>query len=312
MEKPQEGTKKRYNASVIIPVYNDADELKRVLTALEKQTVPSETFEIIVVDNDSTDHTRQVVSSFKGVKYLIENVHLNSPYSCRNRGIEISGGGVIILLDGTCIPEPEWMENGLKCLERKDADIISSHVIFDFRGRVTAAKIYDSNNLSKKSVVENKGVAKTASLFVRKKVFDKFGTFPEGVRSGADVRWTRLATHLGFRLAYCHHSVARKKARTYFQSIKKQWRVGKGQPEIWREEGREINLYKKLISSMIPYNPRKVNKLASGKGVEVSTYVKVKLYFVAYSVWIVMSLANIYGDWKFSRKDDIKLNKKIK
>lgn len=293
----------QYKASIIIPVYNDAAELKRVLASLQNQTIENSLFEIIVVDNGSTDHTKSVVKEFEGVKYLLEDEHLNSPYSCRNRGIEISAGEVIILLDGTCIPESDWLEEGLKCLDSTKADMISSNVRFDFRGRITAGKVYDSNNLRIESSIRKRGAVMTASLFVRREVFEKVGTFPEGVRSGADLRWTGMATRQGMKLEFCSRSVAKKKARSYLESIKKQWRVGKGQPAIWKDHGKtNVNLYKKLISSLIPYHPRKINKLASNKGVGVSGYVKFKLYFVAYSIWIVMSVANIYGDWKMNNQ----------
>lgn len=293
----------RVKASIIIPVYNDADELKLVLSSLKKQSIEADKFEIIVVDNGSTDITREVANSFENVIYLLEDEYLSSPYSCRNRGIEIAKGEIIVLLDGTCIPDYNWLEAGLKCLELRKADLVSSNVKFDFRGKVTAGKVYDSNNLSTEQAVKSRGIAKTASLFIRKIVFDKIGIFPEGLRSGGDVRWTSKATDAGFKLEFCHDSIAWKKARTYLQSIKKQWRVGKGQPAIWRERNEYINPYKKLVSSLIPNHPRKIERLASGKGVEVSKYVRFKLYFVAYSIWIVMSVANIYGDWLWKKKN---------
>ncbi|MGF1669240.1 MAG: hypothetical protein ACFCU6_02235, partial [Balneolaceae bacterium] len=61
----------------------------------------------------------------------------------------------------------------------------------------------------------------------------------------------------------------------------------------------------KFVSSLIPYNPAKVHKLADGKGVEVSAYHKFKLYFVAYIVWITMSIANIYGNWLMKKNNDL-------
>lgn len=283
--------------SIIIPVYNEAEELEKVLSAILVQKVDASEFEVIVVDNGSTDNTRERVGKFKNVKYILEDKNLNSPYSCRNRGIEIAKGEIIVLLDGTCIPEKEWLEKGLDYLDESGADIVSSNVRFNFGDKVTAGKLYDSNNLNTEAAIKNRGVAQTASLFVKKGVFDVVGIFPEGVRSGADIRWTGKATGMGFKIDYCKGSVVRKKARTFFESLKKQWRVGKGQPVIWIEQGKVINPYKKLLSSLIPYNPNKVEKLAANKGVEVTHYLKFKLYFVAYIVWITMSLANIYGTW---------------
>lgn len=293
----------RHKASILIPVYNDAEELETVLTGLGSQTIDSSHFEIIVIDNGSDDHVRQVVESFDGVRYLQEVEYLESPYSSRNRGIEASSGDVIVLLDSTCKPERDWLEKGLHCMRRQKADIVSSNVKFDFRDDVTAGKVYDSNNISSEFSVNENGVAKTASLFVRKELFDRVGLFPEGVRSGADVRWVSAATTAGFKLVYCNDSVALKKARTWSQSIKKQWRVGKWQPAIWRENNQSVNFYKKLVSHFIPFHPRRVAKLAAGKGVNVSNAVKIRLYFFTYLIRILMAAANIYGEW-FLPKDN--------
>jgi len=286
-----------YEASILIPVLNDAEELETVLAGLALQTVDSSRFEVIVIDNGSDDHTRQVVDSFDGVRYLQEIDYLESPYSSRNRGIEASNGDIIVLLDSTCKPERDWLEKGLHCMKEQKADIVSSSVKFDFRGDVTAGKVYDSNNMSSEFSVNEKGVAKTASLFVRRELFDRVGFFPEGVRSGADVRWVSAATAAGYKLVFCNESVAWKKARTWLESIKKQWRVGKGQPAIWREKKESVNLIKKMARHLLPYHPRRVTKLASGKGVKVSKPVKVRLYFFTYFIRILMAAANIYGEW---------------
>lgn len=287
----------RYEASILIPVFNDAEELETVLAGLGHQTVDPSLYEIIVIDNGSDDHIRQVVASFDGVRYLQEIEHLESPYSSRNRGIETSSGDIIVLLDSTCKPERDWLEKGLHCMKDQKADIVSSNVKFDFRGEVTAGKVYDSNNMSSEFSVNENGVAKTASLFVRRELFDRVGFFPEGVRSGADVRWVSAATKAGAKLVFCNKSVAWKKARTWSESIKKQWRVGKGQPAIWRDKKESVNLFKKLVSHLIPYHPRRVTKLAADKGVNVSKAVKVRLYFFTYFIRVLMAAANIYGEW---------------
>lgn len=291
------------NVSIIIPVYNEAVELEKVLTSLGRQTVNQSEFEVIVVDNASTDNTRELVRRFKEVIYLREDRHLNSPYSCRNRGLEIAKGNIIVLLDGTCIPEPDWLEKGLNFMDAQKADMISSNVIFDFRGKVTAGKLYDSNNLKIERSIQERGAVMTASLFVRREVFEQVGRFPEGVRSGGDLRWTHRATRQGFSLMFCRDSIAKKKARTFLQSVHKQWRVGKAQPAIWEERGIQKNVFKKLIRSLIPSDPRKIKRLFEDKGIEVTPYQKFKLYFVANFIWVVMSAANVYGRY-FMKKEE--------
>src|SRR5690606_14677185 len=150
--------------------------------------------------------------------------------SCRNRGIEIAKGAVIVLLDATCVPTEDWLFNGIKFLQETDADIVGGNVLFDFEGKMTAGKIYDSlTNIKMKESIE-KGIAKTANLFIKRSAFDKVGMFPEGIRSGADVRWTYRATSNGLKLMFCPEAVVMKPARGFKELIKKQWRVGSHQP----------------------------------------------------------------------------------
>jgi len=291
-----------YTASIVIPVYNQSAELEKLLEILQQQTYPKDKFEVIVADNGSTDDTRELVSRYEGVQHLLQDEYLNSSYSSRNRGVEMSKGDVVVLLDGTVLPEKDWLAEGLKCMDKLGADIVTSDVKFDYGEVVTAGKIYDSNNLSTESAVENRGVAKTASLFVKKEVFETIGLFKEGADTAEDVIWTWRASQNGFKIKYCYGSVAHKKAKTFLQSVKKQWRDGKGQPAIWKEQGVEKNAVKKLISNLIPYHPRRLNKLVANKDVEVSLFMKVKLYFVAYVVWVTMSLANVYGSYQLKKE----------
>ena len=79
-----------YFVSVIIPVYNDAERLKKCLLALEKQTYPQAQYEVIVVDNASEENIKDVVSQFPQARLTFEN----SPgsYAARNQGISIAKG----------------------------------------------------------------------------------------------------------------------------------------------------------------------------------------------------------------------------
>jgi len=282
-------------ASIVIPVYNEAVELEKVLSALQNQTVADDQFEIIVVDNGSTDHTEELVRQFKGVQFVLQTEYLRSSYSSRNRGIEKSKGEVVILLDGTVIPEEDWLEMGLKCMSEKNADIVTSNVRFDFDGTVTAGKIYDSNNATVERHVTERGVAVTASLFVKSAIFEKIGIFKEGAETAEDGIWTWKATQNGYKLAFCDHSRANKKAKTFKKLLKKQWREAKGYPEFWELQGKKKPIYKKFVRNLLPSHPRKLNKLTQNIDFEIGFYLKFRLYFVAWIIWITMSAGHIYG-----------------
>ena len=84
--------------TVVIPTYNCADYLKRALNSVFSQTYQN--FEIIVVDNSSTDHTKDVLRSFNDGRLMVIKVNNNGiiAYS-RNKGIE-NAKGDWIELDG--------------------------------------------------------------------------------------------------------------------------------------------------------------------------------------------------------------------
>lgn len=281
--------------SIVIPVYNEAVELEKTLKALQNQTYPKDMFEIIVVDNGSTDHTSELVKGFNGVKYILQTEFLNSSYSSRNRGIEKAKGDIVVLLDGTVIPEHDWLEKGIHCMAAQGADIATANVRFDYDGKVTAGKLYDTNNASTRRQVEKRGVAVTASLLVKKELFSELGLFPEGSVTAQDILWTRNATMSGYKLAFCEQSIAKKKAKTFRKLIKKQWRESKGYPVIWQQQGKKVHVYKKLLRSIIPVSKSKINRLLSNSGVELNTFQMIRFYFVVWIVMIVMSAGHIYG-----------------
>lgn len=292
---------KSLTASVIIPVYNDADSIVKVLRALEKieYTIPCE---IIVVDNGSEDNTMQNVKDFPGVKLLTEHHYKNSPYSARNRGIEQSNADIIILLDSTCTPVKDWFIQGVNCLIQNNADIVGGDVQFDFEGRMTAGKIYDSlTNIKMQLSIENKKVAKTANLFIRREVFEKVGFFPEGIRSGADIIWTGKVTALNHKLIFCKNATVFKKARPFLELVKKQWRVGLHQPLIWKEKKMDKTFPEMFLNLLKPIWPQNVWNLIDEKGTAEMKRHFINILLVAQVIKWISNLANIKGSLRLKK-----------
>jgi len=233
--------------SVIIPVLDNEDGLRACVHALQQQSLPSERFEIIVVDNGSEDGTLEAAGELP--VRLFSQVEPKTPYAARNRGLKEARGRIIAFTDSLCIPDRQWLENGLKRLESEEADLLGGHVEFTFSERGSAAERFDSLiNVEVKDNIARKGVAKTGNLFVRRDLFSIVGPFREDVRSGGDVEWTGRATRTGFRIIYGRDVVVYYAARPLIPLLKKMYRVGKGQPEIWK---RENMTHKEMISRMI-------------------------------------------------------------
>jgi glycosyltransferase involved in cell wall biosynthesis len=282
--------------SVVIPVYNNAERLREVLQAIQQQDYPPDGYEVIVVDNGSTDESRAVAQSFEQVQLLVETENLGSPYSARNRGIEAAEGEIIALLDSTCRPVVQWLSEGVQAIRRKEADLVAGEIEFEFEGDITLGKIFDSlTNVRVKEYVEKKQAATTGNLFVGRHVFEVQGEFPEGIRSGGDMRWTRAAVRAGYRLVYSAEAKTYYPARPLLPLLKKQWRIAKGHPTRWREERREISLVKVLILAVIPPRISSLRaKIRSSQCQEAEEHIA-SLWAINYLVRFITRLGHGYA-----------------
>lgn len=285
-------------ASVIIPVYNNRDGLNRTLKALCNQTLPKDQFEVIVVNNGSNDQPEIIVEQFRNelnLKFLEENQYLNSPYSARNRGIEQAESDIIVLLDSTCAPVPEWLEQGIKPIKENRADLVGGAIEFKIDNKSTIGEIYDAlTNVRMKENIQVKKVAKFGNLFLKKDLLYKVGWFEEGLRSGGDVRWTQQATTLGFQLAYSASAKAYITPRKLKFLIAKQYRVGKGHPKIWIEQEEILSQFlKKILLGWLPPNPFWIKKRIN----EINIQASFKLFSMLFITGWYMRLINASGSF---------------
>lgn len=98
----------RTQVSVIVPAYQAADTIDRCLQALEHQTIPRESYEILVVDDGSADDTCTRVRARAGVR-LLTQVH-TGPAAARNLGVEHARGEIVLFTDADCEPASDWTE----------------------------------------------------------------------------------------------------------------------------------------------------------------------------------------------------------
>jgi glycosyltransferase involved in cell wall biosynthesis len=121
------------DVSVVIGTYNRATRLGRALAALQGQrTAPGLTWELVVVDNNSSDHTHAVVSAASAafpvpMRYVFEPRQGVS--HARNAGIENAKGGIIAVTDDDCRPEPAWVQNVVDCMQRWGADVLGGRIL---------------------------------------------------------------------------------------------------------------------------------------------------------------------------------------
>jgi glycosyltransferase involved in cell wall biosynthesis len=114
--------------SVVIPVRNEAENLGALLEDLLSQDYPSDRYEILVADGESTDQTREVVERFAR-RARVRILCLPNPRRLssagRNVGVRASRGDFILFIDGHCrLPGPAFLRHTVRLFEETGADCL--------------------------------------------------------------------------------------------------------------------------------------------------------------------------------------------
>ena len=168
--------------SVIIPTYNGGELLRRTLQSLVAQTYKN--FEVIVCDDGSTDHTKEVIASFKGdlnIKY-IWGENFGGPARPRNNGIKASSSEWICFLDHDDWWAPEKLERCLVHLVR-GADIVFHDlwVVNDANQKSYRKRMYSlqpGNDVYMDLLCRGKSIL-TSSVIVKTEIMRLIGGFSE-------------------------------------------------------------------------------------------------------------------------------------
>lgn len=93
--------------SIIIPAYNSEKTIDSCLKSLIFQPVPKELYEIILVDDGSTDATAKIVQTYPVIYHYQKN---KGPAAARNKGVELAKGEIILFTDSDCVPDQYWIQ----------------------------------------------------------------------------------------------------------------------------------------------------------------------------------------------------------
>ena len=184
--------------SVIIPTHNRAEFLRSAITSVLKQTFQD--FEIIIIDDASKDHTREVITHFNDTRIkVIHNQVSKGAAGSRNIGVMNTNCGYIAFLDD----DDEWLPEKLK-IQNRLLDNSSPEVggictgcftIEKMRGRVLPINNYENNDLSKGNFIT------TSSLLLRRRCFEQCGLFDEHMPTGSDYdMWIRISEKFSFKI----------------------------------------------------------------------------------------------------------------
>lgn len=183
--------------SIVIRTKNEEKWLGKLLEKLSQQTFKD--FEIIIVDNDSTDKTLEIAKKFKVNRIIsIPNKEFSHPSSI-NLGIKNSAGKFVVLTNGHCIPMSNtWLEDGLKNFEDQKVAAIDGHYTIGPEGRLWQ-RIADRGYAPQMKLrLENRHVS-TTNAIIRKDLWEKY-YFDETLSECEDYDWSKEMIARGYKI----------------------------------------------------------------------------------------------------------------
>lgn len=208
--------------AVVIPHYQDLENLGRCLDCLSRQTLPATDFEVIIADNNSACGLAAVEAVAQGRARVIL-AREQGAGSARNAGVAASASEFIAFTDSDCRPEPGFLEAGVAALARDDIVGGCVRVDTDDPASLTPSEAYEKIFAFKNErYIREKSFSVTAALFVSRRVFDAVGPFRNGVSE--DYEWCVRAVGLGYRLGYAPDALVGHPARRNWAELRKKWR----------------------------------------------------------------------------------------
>ena len=182
--------------SVVIPAFNAEKYIDKTLQSVLKQTFQD--FEIVVVDDGSTDNTRVILERYSERVICLSNDH-RGPANSRNRGLDAARGSLIAFLDADDLWLPQKLQRQVSVArQNQECGLITCDAqVFDERGILahsSKARQPIANGDVLRQLLSSNWVG-TSCAMVPKKCFAKVGNFDEEpFRWGEDwIMWLKIA-----------------------------------------------------------------------------------------------------------------------
>ena len=231
------------DATVIVCTYNRAASLRLTLECMARQDVPeSVSWEVIVVDNNSSDNTRQVVHEaktlFSEVPLLYEFESNQGLSHARNHGIQQSKGELLLFTDDDVCPDSDWVNQILEAMKQHQCDACGGYIapLWEATPPHWLTQTFYGflavhiDETGPKVILDSEELPYGANMAFRRNVFDQVGLFDTTrgrtgniLASGEDGEMFERILSAGLRVMYFprarvkHRVEAFRMRRAYFR-----------------------------------------------------------------------------------------------
>lgn len=224
------------HASVIVPVYNGARTLRSCLEALATQDFPASGFEVLVVDNGSTDGTWKLIEEYGPPVRGLRETTVRGSYAARNAGIQESQGRIVAFTDSDCIPGRNWLRLLVDGFRDPEVGCVGGQVVG--LDPTTPAEAFAQRKGVLNQEMAFRGSYRphfaTANVAYRREVLDQLGGFEASLESGgdADLCW-RMQEETDWKVRFQAEALVEHHHRMSWRELWKQYhRYGRGRAAL--------------------------------------------------------------------------------
>jgi GT2 family glycosyltransferase len=234
--------------SVIVPVRNEAAFIRRTLTQLLAQDYPTDAFEVLVVDGESTDGTADIVREMQAghanLRLLANPRRLSS--AARNVGVRSARGDILLVVDGHCdVDDPHHLAEVARAFRRWGADCLGRPQPLEVEGATPlqrALAVARSSWLGHHpasfiySDAERFVPPQSVAVAYRRHVFERVGYFDEQFDACEDVEFNHRVAQSGLSCFFTPRIRVRYHPRGTLGGLFRQMvRYGRGRVRLLRK-----------------------------------------------------------------------------
>lgn len=239
-----------YTVSVIVPAFNAGKTIGQCLQALKQQNYPSDSYDVILVDDGSKDTTGEIAQGYDITYLWQENC---GPATARNKGAKEAKGEIILFTDSDCVPDSDWVREMVKpfsdqsviavkgAYKNKQKSIVARFAQLEFEERFEMLKKAESIDM-----------VDTYSAGFRKDTFLRLGGFDTSfpVANNEDTELSYRMTKMGFKMVFNPNAIVFH--LDHPATVKRYVRL-----KFWRGYWRTV-VYKKFPDKMLKdtYTPQ--------------------------------------------------------
>lgn len=233
------------SVSIIVPVYNRAEDIGECLDSLCCLNYPPAQYEIIVVDDASEDDTAAVVQQYE-VKLIVQERNRGQS-AARNAGVAATAGEIVAFIDSDCVADANWLRELTPYFQDPRIALVGGYVASQFNSTrldryetVKSPLNMGSNTVTCKQA-DSDFYVPTCNMLVRKSACLEVGGLDESWHVGEDVDLCWKLKKRNHRLAYVPQGRVNHKHRHRFAEVfKRRFDYGTSEPALY-DRHREVS-----------------------------------------------------------------------